>query len=412
MKGEVCLDKPKIVVLGAGFGGLMTVVTLQKELAVNEADIIFVNKDDHYYQRTWFHQVAGSNMHPNRVRFEIKHIIDPKKVQFIQDTVVNIKPEEKKITLEQDEVAYDYLVVALGGEVGTFGIKGIEEYTLSISSAYAARRISNHIEAQFANYHKAEKNHDGKLTIVVGGAGLTGIEFLGELADRIPLLCRQYKVDKNQVNIICIQSSFALPIFDPELGKYAVTYLEEKGIQFKFGTRIRECLSDGVLVGKKGEDGLEEIKAGTVIWAAGVRGNSIIEHAGIEVTEGRVKVEPDLRAPGQDNLFIIGDCSIIIDEETGESFPPTAQIALQQGITCAKNVLSLIRNKTELEKFEPHIRGIVCALGKENAVGVVYGKKVFGSKALFLKKMIDNRALYMIGRSSLILKKGRFNLFK
>ena len=181
--------------------------------------------------------------------------------------------------------------------------------------------------------------------------------------------------------------------------------------QFRFGTRVKECLPDGVLIGKEDEEAVEKIHAGTIIWSAGVSGNSIMEQAGIQVTEGRVKVKADLRAPGYENLFIIGDCSIFVNEKTGESYPPTAQIALQQGTTCAENILSLLRNKTTLEKFEPNIRGIVCALGKENAVGVVYGKKVFGPKALFMKKMIDNRALYKIGRSSLILKKGRLNLF-
>jgi NADH:ubiquinone reductase (H+-translocating) len=403
------LKSPKIVILGAGFGGLMTVTKLQKALDVNEAEIVLINKDSHYYQKTWFHQVAGSNMPLSRVRFDIKDVIDSNKVQFIHDTVIEIKPEEKKVMLEKIEVHYDYLVVAIGGEVGTFGIKGIKEYSLSISSASAARHINNHIEGEFSKYQGGEK--EDKLTIVVGGAGLTGIEFLGELTDRLPKLCRQYKVDRSKVEIICVQSSFALPIFEHDLGQYAVNALEKKGVQFRFGTRIRECLPDGVIIGKNGEWDVEKIHAGTIIWAAGVRGNSIMEQAGIQVTEGRVKVNPDLRAPEFENLFIIGDCSIFVDEKTGQPYRPTAQIALQQGTTCAENILSLLRKKAKLKKFEPNIRGIVCALGKENAVGVVYGKKVFGPKALFMKKMIDNRALYKIGRSSLILKKGRLNLF-
>ena len=348
-------------------------------------------------------------MPPSRVCFDIKDVIDANKVQFIHDTVIQIKPEEKKVIVEKNELQYDYLVVALGGEVGTFGINGIKEYALSISSAFAARQISNHIEGEFAHYQGG--GTEEKLTIVVGGAGLTGIEFLGELMDRVPKLCRQYQVDRRNVEIICVQSSYALPIFEHDLGQYAVNALEKKGVQFRFGTRIKECLPDGVLIGKEDEEVVEKIHAGTIIWAAGVSGNSIMEQAGIQVTEGRVKVNPDLRAPGYENLFIIGDCSIFVNEKTGETYPPTAQIALQQGTTCAENILSLLRNKTILEKFKPNIRGIVCALGKENAVGVVYGKKVFGPKALFMKKMIDNRALYKIGRSSLILKKGRLNLF-
>ncbi|MCQ6276531.1 NAD(P)/FAD-dependent oxidoreductase [Bacillus sp. V3B] len=400
------MKKPKIVILGAGFGGLMTIVTLQKELGAGEADIILVNKHDYHYQRTWLHQAAAGNLHPNRVRFDIKKIIDHDKVQFIQDTVIQIRREEKKVILEENEISYDYLVMALGGQQETLGVKGIKENTLSISSINAARRISNHIESQFASYQKG----DEKLTIVVGGAGLTGMEFLGELTDRIPKLCRQYRVGKEKVKLICIQSSYALSDFDRSLSEYAVSYLEGKGVQFIFGIRIKECTPDGVLIGKKDEEQVKEVKAGTVIWAGGVRGNSIIEGSGIETMKGRVKVEPDLRAPESDNLFIIGDCSLVIDEKKGTPYSPTAQIALQQGITCARNIVSLIHNETELETFVPHIRGIICSLGKESAVGTVYGKNITGAKALFMKKMIDNRALYMIGGSSLILKKGRFKL--
>ena len=169
------------------------------------------------------------------------------------------------------------MVVALGGESETFGIKGLKEHAFSIVSINAARRIRDHIEYQFATYNTDEEKNDEKLTIVVGGAGFTGIEFLGELSERIPKLCREYDIDENKVKIICVEAApTVLPGFDPELVKYAVSHLERKGVQFKIGTAIKECTTDGIIVGK-GEEDVEEIKAGTVIWAAGVRGNSIIE---------------------------------------------------------------------------------------------------------------------------------------
>lgn len=403
------MSKPQIVILGAGFGGLMAVTTLQKQLQETEAEIILVNKHAYHYQRTWLHQVAGGTLHHNRVRFDIKPLLNQNKVQFVQKTVTKIDPIHKKVIFENNEkLTYDYLVISLGGEQENHGIKGIKEYAFSISSVNSARRIRNHIEDQFKTY----RNHqnDDNLTFVVGGAGLTGIEFLGELTDWVPQLCRKYHVDRKKVKYICVQSSYPLQIFDHDLAEYAVRTLEKKGVQFILGKRVKECKNDAVLIGKKGEDEVEEIKTGTFIWAAGVRGNKMIEEAGIETTAGRVKVQPDLRAPDYSDLFIIGDCSLVMDEKTGEPYSPTAQIALQQGITCAKNIISLVRNKTNLESFSPHIRGIVCALGKNNACGVVYGKKVTGPKALSMKKLIDNRALYMIGGASLIAKKGKFNL--
>lgn len=401
------MKKPKIVILGAGFAGLMTVVTLQKELTSDEAEIILINKHEYHFQRTWLHQVAGGTLHPNRVRFDIESLLDLKKVKFIKDTVKSIKPDEKKVILDNDIISYDFLVVGLGSTIETGCARGINEYALTISSVNAARRIKNHIEEQFATYH-SNKDQEGKLTIVVAGGGLTGIEFIGELTEWIPKLRRRYHVDKKQVKIICVSSSI-LTIFDEEMAEYAVSSLQKKGVQFKRGYRVKECTKDGVFIGKKGEEEVELVKANTILWAAGIKGISLVENTEIVTNKGRVQVRDDLRAPGYEDHFVIGDCSIFIDKKTGEPFQPTAQIALQQGVACAENVIALIRHETP-KPFKPNIRGIVCSLGSDNAVGVVYGKKLFGSKALLMKKLIDNRALYMLGGSTLILKKGRFNL--
>ena len=101
---------------------------------------------------------------------------------------------------------------------------------------------------------------------------------------------------------------------------------------------------------------------------------------------GRVKVQPDLRIPGSDDVFVIGDCSLVINEEINRPYPPTAQIAMQQGEVCARNLVALIRNNTELEAFKPDIKGTVCSLGHDDAIGMVYGKKLYGSKGFIYEK--------------------------
>lgn len=405
------MRKAKIVILGAGYGGLMTATRLQKAVGTNEAEIVLVNKNSYHYETTWLHEASAGTLHHDRVRYDIKNVIDSNKVDFVQGTAVEIKTEEQKVILENGEIDYDYLVVALGGESETFGIKGLKEYAYSIVNVNAARQIREHIEYQFATYNTEEEKKDERLTIVVGGAGFTGIEFLGELGNRIPELCNDYDVDFQKVKVICVEAApMVLPGFDPELVNYAVAHLEKKGVEFRIGTAIKEATPEGIIVGK-GDEEVEEIKAGTVVWAAGIRGNSIIEKSGFEAMRGRVKVQPDLRAPGHDNVFIIGDSSLVINEEINRPYPPTAQIAMQQGETCARNLVALIRNKPELETFKPDIKGTVCSLGEDDAIGVAFGKKMIGTKASFMKKMIDNRALYMIGGPSLVLKKGKFNIF-
>lgn len=404
------MRKPKIVILGAGYAGLMTTVRLQKLVGVNEVDITLVNKNDYHYETTWLHEASAGTLHHDRVRYDIRDVIDRQKVEFVQATALEIKTDEKLVILDNGEISYDYLVIGLGAEPETFGIKGLKEYAFSIVNVNSSRLLREHIEYQFASYNMEGEKKDERLSIVVGGAGFTGIEFLGELANRIPELCREYDVDYHKVKLICVEAApMVLPGFDPELVKYAVSHLEKKGVEFRIGTAIKECTPEGIIVGK-GEDEVEEIKAGTVVWAAGVRGNSIIEKSGIEAMRGRVKVQPDLRVSGHENVFVIGDCSLIINEEINRPYPPTAQIAMQQGEVCARNLAALIRDKKELESFTPDIKGTVCSLGEDDAIGVAFGKKLVGTQASIMKKVIDNRSLYMIGGASLVFKKGKFNI--
>ena len=407
----ITLRKPKIVIIGAGYGGLMTTVRLQKLIGVNEADIVLINKNDYHYETTWLHEASAGTLHHDRVRYDIRDVIDRSKVDFVQDTVVEINREEKKVILDKGEVDYDYLVIALGGEPETFGIKGLKEFAFGITNVNSSRQLREHIEYQFATYNMEEEKNDNRLVIVVGGAGFTGIEFLGELTNRIPELCHEYDVDFHKVKIICVEAApTVLPGFDPELVNYAVSQLERKGVEFLIGTAIKEATPEGIFVAK-GEEETREIKAGTVVWAAGVRGNAIIEKSGFEAMRGRVKVQSDLRAPGHDDVFIIGDSSLVINEEINRPYPPTAQIAMQQGEVVARNLAALVRNKSELESFTFDNKGTVCSLGEDDAIGVVFGKKLTGAKASFMKKVIDNRSLYMIGGAGLVLKKGKFNVF-
>ena len=404
------MKKPKIVVLGAGYGGLMTVTALQKALDQNEAEIVLVNQNDYHYETTWLHAASAGTVHYDRVRYPIDSVINKYKVHFIQDTVTKVITKEKKVILKQSEVSYDYLVIGLGSEPETFGIQGLKEYTFSISNLNSARRIREHIECQFATYSEAKENKDSQLTFVVGGAGLTGIEFLGELTQRIPKLCKEYDIKFEDIRIYCVEaSSRILPDLDSELVEYAVSYLKRRGVEFKINTAIKGVTEKGIIV-TKGEAGVEEIKTNTIIWAAGVRGNSVIESSGFEVNRGRVKIRPDLSVPDFENIFIVGDCTLMINKETNLPYPPTAQIAMQQGNLVANNLVKLIRNQTDLETFVFDYKGEFCSLGHNDAIGMIFGKKMKGKKASFTKKMVDNQTLFKLGGPTLVAKKGKFNI--
>ncbi|GMK42585.1 NADH dehydrogenase-like protein YumB [Paenibacillus sp. CCS19] len=396
---------PKIVILGAGYGGVLTALRLQKQLNYNEADVTLVNKHDYHYITTHLHMPAAGTDNPENARVSISKLIDEFKIDFVKSTVVQIRPQDKKVILEDGTLSYDYLVIGLGGEPETFGIPGLLEHAMNIRSINSVRLIREHIEYQFARF-KREPHRTDYLTFVIGGAGFTGIEFVGELADRIPELCKEFDVDPNLVKIYNVEAGpSALPGFDPELVEYAMNVLTKKGVTFKIGTAIKSCSQDGVVV-QKGEDPQEEIRSQTVIWSGGVRGNRLIEEAGFETMRGRVKVDEQLRVPGSDHVYVVGDNSLMFNPE-GRPYPPTAQIAMQQGVVCAHNLVASIRNQP-LKKFVFSNKGTVASLGKGEAVGIAFGKKYKGRVAAWLKKLIDIRYLFIIGGLPLVFRKGKF----
>lgn len=404
------MKRPKIVILGAGYGGMMTAVRLQKKLSANEAEITLINKNDYHYQATALHESSAGTLHHDRTRVYIKEVIDTSKVNFIQDRVVSIQPDKKTVTLENDELAYDFLVIGLGFESATFGIPGLEENAFSITGINSARLIREHIEYNFAKYHNEEEKNQARLNFVVGGAGFTGIEFVGELANRIPKLCKEYDIDRAQVRIINVEGApTIMPGFDPDLIEYATNSLEARGVEFITNAMLKECTPEGILYEQDGEK--HEIPTKTLVWAAGVKANSIVEESGFETNRGKIEVRDDLRAPDYDDVFVVGDCALIMNEETGRPYPPTAQIAIQHADTVSENLKKLVRGNSELDTFVPNILGTVASLGHNDAVGEVMGRKLYGWPATVMKKAIDNRYLLKLGGLGLMLKKGKFNLF-
>jgi NADH dehydrogenase len=378
----------------------MAATRLQKELNYNEADVTLVNKHDYHYLTTHLHMPAAGTESAKHVKINILSLIDEFKIDFVKSTVLQIKPNEQKVILSDGTLSYDYLVIGLGGETETFGIPGLKEYALNIRSVNTVNLIREHIEYMFARY-KGEPHRTDYLTFVVGGAGFTGIEFVGELVDRMPKLCKQFNVDPSLVKIYNVEAApTALPGFDPSLVEYAMESLKRRGVIFKLGLPVKECTPEGVLLANG-----EFIKSQTVVWTGGVRGNRLVEEAGFETSRGRVMVDPYLRTKEKDNVYVVGDCAIVLNPE-GRPYPPTAQIAMQQGETVAANLVSVIRGEKQKE-FVPNLKGTIASLGRRDGIGIVFKYKVKGLAAVLMKKITDLRYLYLLGGIPLVLRKGR-----
>lgn len=390
---------PRVVILGAGYGGLVTAVRLQKKLRAEQLNVTLINKHHYHYLTTHLHMPAAGTDHHDNARVNIRELLDEGKIRLVKATVLQIKPDEKQVVLDNGTLSYDYLVIGLGSEVETFGIPGLKEHALAITSINSVRFIRQHIEYMFAKY-KMEPGRSDYLTFVVVGAGFTGTEFAGELADRVPYLCKTYDVNPALVRVVNVEASpKALPPGMPaDLVDYGMEVMRRKGVQYRLSTTIQECTPEGVVLG----DGTS-IRAATVVWSGGVRGNSLLEQAGFETMRGRVKVDEYLRSMQYPDVFITGDCSIVFAPD-GKPYPANAQIAVQQGCNVARNLIRLADNQP-LIPFAYDYKGTVASLGRGEAVGMMKVKKVKGRTAALLKKMIDARYLWMIGGLPLVFKK-------
>lgn len=397
-------ERKKVVVLGGGYAGLQTVTKLQKLVSTQDCDITLINKNEYHYEATWLHEASAGTREYQDCLYPIASVLNHSKVDFVVDEVTKINKDEKTVETTNGTYKFDILVVALGFESETFGIAGMKEHAFQIENINTARRIAAHIEERFAHYANSTEKDEKDLAILVGGAGFTGIELLGELVEKVPALCKEYNIDQSKVKLTCVEAApKMLPMFSEDLVKYVMNYLEKRGVEFKIATPIVAANENGFVV--KVNEQEEQLYANTVIWAAGVRGSKLMEESFDGVKRGRIVVREDLRIDGYDDIFVIGDCSAVMSGE--RPLPTTAQIAMQQGEFTAKAIQKLL-NGEKLSAFAYDDKGTVCSLGSHDGVGVVLGKEITGKKAAFMKKLIDTRALFKIGGAGVAYKKGKF----
>lgn len=399
------MKKTKILALGAGYGCMMALKTLQKKLKVSEADITLISKHNYHFQTTLLHEVATGTLSEEKAKVYVHEALDMKRLNFIEDEVVECKKDEKIVITKNGIYTYDYLIIGLGFKPETFGIAGMEDYALKISSLDRALMIKKHIRERFSNYAISKDRND--LKVVVCGGGLTGVEFISDLSNKMNKLCAEFQIDPNLPEVFCIEAGpNVLPMFEQKLIDTAVARMESQGVKVLTNTFVKECIENGVIVENNGER--STIEANTVIWTAGVRGHDVISNSAFESNRGKIAVDGYLRVPDCESIFVVGDCALVMDPESGRPYPPTAQIANQQGHYVGEVLTHILRDEPLGEPFEFHSKGTVCSLGYNSGVGVAMGVKLRGHNASFMKNVIENKWLMSIGGPTLVVKKGKF----
>ncbi|MCE3039163.1 NAD(P)/FAD-dependent oxidoreductase [Helicobacter anatolicus] len=394
------MQKTRILIVGGGYGGLKTAMTLQKKHA--DADITLISKHDYHYQTTLLHKVAIGTLSERKAKIYYRELL--KQVKFIKDKVMEICPEKNQVIGKINNYSYDILVISLGFKADYFGIKGAKEHTYKLSSLNAALRLCRHIEWKFKDYHiTKEKNN---LSFIVCGTGFTGIEFTAELAHDIQRVCRIYGLNKEDIKITCVgRSKRILPVFDEKLSLKAEKKLKDLGVNIINGATVEECQKDGIIITKDGKK--EKIFGNTILWSTGVKGNDTVEYySKINSQKGRIKVDSKLRSIDYENIYVVGDCAIFGQKDI--ICAPTAQIAAQMGEYVGNLLNDKLKGKETKKDFYFINRGSICSIGHTDAVGKVFNKNISGEFGAFMKNLVENRWLFGIGGLKMVFKKGQF----
>lgn len=389
-----------ILIVGGGYGGLKTALTLQKRHT--KANVTLLSKHDYHYQTTLLHKIAVGTLSDRKAKIFYRTVL--KEIKFVKDKAMEICPQQNKVIGKKGEYEYDILVIALGFKPDDLGVKGVKEHAFKLSSLNASLALSKHIEWKFKDYHLKKNPHD--LSFVVCGTGLTGMEFASELAHSLDKISQIYGINREDIHITCIgRSKQVLPVFDEKLSRTAQEKLSKIGVEFLNGVTVKECQEDGVVIIRDNRE--EKIFANTILWSAGVKGNDSIEYfSKMTSHKGRLKVNSKLKSEDYPNIYVVGDCAIYAQREV--VYVPTAQLATQMGEYVGNLLADIVEGKKESPDFKFVNRGSVCSLGHFDGVGVVFGQKVTGCVSAFFKNTIENRWLFGIGGLKMVFKKGQF----
>lgn len=368
--------KPRVVIVGGGFGG----VAATKELRKTDAEVILVDRRNHHLFQPLLYQVATAALNPSDIAAPIRKIFrNQKNVHSVLGEVENIDLENELFYVKGQPVPYDYLVLAAGATHSYFGNDQWSKFAPGLKTLEDATEIRRRFLLAFeaAEVETDPQAREALLTFVVVGGGPTGCELAGamtEVAMTIPDDFRQ--VDTKTARIILIQGGDrVLNSFPKESSDAAYDQLKELGVEIMLNKRVTEVREDGVMCEE------EYIPANNVFWAAGVKASPLGESLGVDLDRsGRVIVEPDLSVPGYPNVFVIGDQAAAKDAKTGEPVPGVAQGAMQGGEFVGEIIHREINSEDYPQRgeFTYFDKGNLATLGRNKAVADIKGVKLKG----------------------------------
>jgi NADH dehydrogenase len=373
--------RPRVLVLGGGFAG----IGVAKKLAKADVEVVVVDKHDYHTFQPLLYQLATGLLETSAVGHSLRDLVKNQDNATVHKAPVTaIDLEAKEVQFEGlASITYDYLVLGLGAEVNYFGTEGATEHAFPMYTLPDAIRLKNHVLDRWEAADKdAALADDGALTAVVVGGGPTGVETAGALAELYrDNFDKDYpSLPQGKARVLLVEAGddiFAM--FKPKLREYARRALEERTVEVMTGARVQSVAPTRVTLASG-----EVIPAHTLVWGAGLQGNSLVQSLGIELQRGnRIGVGPDLELPGYPGVYAIGDLAAITDSKTEQVLPQLGSVALQSGEHVGETIARRVAGKST-KPFAYKDKGTMAAIGRHAAVvQMLGGKTMTGHKAQF-----------------------------
>jgi NADH:ubiquinone reductase (H+-translocating) len=357
------VTRPRVVIAGAGFGGL----TCARALRHSAVDVLLLDRRNYHLFTPLLYQVASALLDPGEIARPIRELIRPLgNVEFRLAEVTGADLDRRLLLTDHGPVPYDYLVLATGSQSDYFGNKSLAQHAFGLKELDDGLTLRNRVLARFeaSRWITDPDQRRILLTFAVVGGGPTGVELAGALSELIRLVLRKdYRdLDLGEVRVLLLEAAGSLlAAFTRPLQEAARRSLEKKGVELLFGAKVEEVTAESVRLA-----GGREIPTGTVIWTAGVRASPVGSAIGVELgRQARVKVEPTLQLPGHPAVFVIGDLAGATDG--GAALPMLIPVAMQEGRRVAATIADIAANggATAFRYKDP---GIMATIGRNSAV--------------------------------------------
>lgn len=361
-------ERPVVVVVGAGFGGLAVIKALSREAV----DIVLIDQRNHHLFQPLLYQVATAWLSPADIAAPVRSIFSHQKnLTVILGKVVGVDAEQQTVRVDngvrEGDLPYDFLVLATGARHDYFGNDAWEAYAPGLKTVEDALSIRERLLLAFemAEMATEDAEREAYLTVVIVGGGATGVEMAGSIVElaRAALVKDFRRIDPRQARVFLIEAGDrVLPAFPEHLSMAAKASLEKLGVTVRTGTRLTSCDAHGVMLGE------ERIAAATVIWAAGVRASGAAAWLGAKADRaGRVEVGSDFGVPGLANVFAIGDTATLTDS-AGRRVPGVAPAAKQAGHYVGQVIRSLLQGAGKPAPFRYRDPGNMATIGRRAGI--------------------------------------------